>query len=154
MDVLDPKQLLQCDGGRRKNCDLMYHQPGGTKGLSKLLRRRTGRRCAVVEKLMSADVSEIRRSTFRARCPVGTSKIAMVVDPGDDYHFMRQDKSGWWSHKDGSNKAKLYDADGLPIVNPMTASRDHRPRSYLNYEDFCGFYCVPRRKKVRLGRDE
>ena len=153
LNVLDPKQLLQCDGGRRKGCDLMYHQPGGTKGLAKLLRTRKGRRCSVVERLMRADVPEIRKTTFRARCPAGTSKIAMVVAPGDDYHFLRQDSHGW-SEKGGSNKTKQYDAEGKPTVNPQTAARDYRPRSYLNYKDFCGFYCVPRVKPVRLARDE
>ena len=77
----------------------------------------------------------------------------MVVHPGQDYHFLRQDSDGWWSHKDGGNKVKRFDADGLPIWNPETASRDYRPNgSYLNYSDFCGFYCVPRNKSIKLSR--
>jgi hypothetical protein len=81
------------------------------------------------------------------------SKIALVVDKGEDYHFYRQDKDGMWSHKDGSNKVKRYDALKQPIANPELASRDYRWQgSDLNYEDFCGFYCVPRDPNIRLGQ--
>jgi hypothetical protein len=132
----------------------MYHQPGGTKGLSKALRDSKGRQCAVVEKLMMMDVPDIRRTTFKARCRRGTSKIGLVVHPGEDYHYYRQDKDGWWSHKDGANPVKRYDAEGEPIWDPKTAARDYRPRgSFLNYTDFCGYYCVPRDRTVKLGRD-
>jgi hypothetical protein len=102
---------------------------------------------------MMADVPELRRTTFKARCPAGSSKIALVVHPGEDYHFYREDPDGFWSHKDGANKVKRYDAEGKPIVNPQTAARDYRPRgSFLNYKDFCGFYCAPRRKTIKLAR--
>jgi hypothetical protein len=104
---------------------------------------------------MRIDVPSIQRSTFKTRCPRGTSKIAMVVHPGEDYHFYRQDSDGWWSHKDGANKVKRFDAEGEPIWDPQTAARDYRPRgSFLNYRDFCGYYCVPRRQPIRLARDE
>jgi hypothetical protein len=152
MDVLDPNQLTQCDG-KPADCQLLYHQPGGTKGLSDRLRAASGRSCKVVERLMRADVPAIKRTTFKARCPAGKSKIAMVVHPGEDYHFYREDPDGHWSHKDGSNEVKRFDAEGQPIVNPQTAARDYRPRgSFLNYEDFCGFYCVPRNEQVHLAR--
>jgi len=152
MDVIDPSQLRQCDG-KGPTCYLKFHQPGGTKGLSKILQEPRGRTCKVVDYLMRQDVSDIKRSTFKARCPLGKSKIALVVHPGEDYHFYRQDADGWWSHKDGANKVKRYDADGKAIWNPKTAARDYRPNgSFLNYTDFCGFYCAPRRKTIRLAR--
>ena len=153
MNVLDPQQLLQCDSGKQKGCNMLYHQPGGTKGLAGALQEARGRSCKVVQRLIKADVPDIRRTTFKKRCPRDSSKIAMVVHPGDDYHFYRQDADGWWSHKDGSNKVKRYDAEGQPIWDPRTAARDYRPGgSFLNYTDFCGFYCVPRRKTIKLGR--
>jgi hypothetical protein len=153
MDVLDPAQLTQCIG-RGKGCRLMYHQPGSTKNMAGVLRMDSGRRCVVVDHLMKADEPALQKTTFKAKCPVGTSKIAMVVDPGDDYHFYRQDSNGLWSHKDGANPVKRVDAEGQLIWDPRTAVRDYRPRSYLNYKDFCGFYCAPRRKTVRLARDK
>ena len=151
MDVLDPEQLTQCLN-KPKGCPLMYHQPGGRA--AKELHYKEGRRCRVVERLMSLDVPAIRRSTFKQKCPAKTSKIALVVHPGEDYHFYRQDADGWWSHKDGSNKVKRYDAEGRLIWNPETAARDYRPEAFLNYSDFCGFYCVPRRSVIKLARDD
>jgi hypothetical protein len=154
MDVLDPAQLTQCVG-KSASCNLVYHQPGGTENKAKALRTAEGRSCAVVERLMRTDVPKMQRSTFKARCPRGSSKIAMVVHPGEDYHFYRQDSDGWWSHKDGANKVKRFDAEGQPIWDPRTAARDYRPRgSFLNYRDFCGYYCAPRREPIRLARDE
>jgi len=152
MDVLDPAQLTQCLDGS-SGCQLLYHQPGGTQGLASRLRSADGRQCAVVADLMRTDVPDLAPTTFAARCPRGTSKIALVVHPGEDYHFYRQDADGWWSHKDGSNPVKRYDADRAPIWDPRTAARDYRPRSFLNYRDFCGYYCAPRRRTVRLARE-
>ena len=156
MDVLDPAQLTQCldsSGNNRRGCQLLYHQPGGTKGLAGRLRGADGRQCSVVSELMHADVPDLTSTSFAERCPRGTSKIALVVHPGEDYHFYRQDADGWWSHKDGSNPVKRYDADRAPIWDPRTAARDYRPRSFLNYKDFCGYYCAPRRRTMRLARD-
>ena len=151
MNVVDPAQLTQCEN--RPFCEPMFHQPGGTKGLSNVLQSTRGRSCKIVKYLMRKDVPEIRRTTFKKRCPRGTSKIALVVHPGEDYHFYRQDSDGWWSHKDGANKVKRYDAEGEPIWNPKTAARNYRPSgSFLNYKDFCGFYCAPRRKTIKLAR--
>lgn len=151
MDVLDPAQLTQCDG-KGPSCQLLYHQPGGVNGHANSLRKAEGRTCGVVERLMREDVPELQPSTFEAKCPAGSSKIAMVVHPGEDYHFYRQDADGWWSHKAGATKVTRLDAEGRRIWNPRTAKRDYRPRLPLNYTDFCGFYCAPRRKTVRLAR--
>lgn len=110
---------------------------------------------------MLLDIPDLKPSSFSVKCPAGSSKIALVVDRGEDYHYYkhvtkhtRKGKKGVWLHKDGSNPAKDYDADGLPIVDPEFASRDYRPRSFLNYEDFCGFYCMPRSRQIRLKRDD
>lgn len=152
LNVVDDEQTRQCDG-KPSPCEPLFHQPGGTKGMSEILQRKEGRTCKVVDQLMREDVPELTPSTFTRRCPVGKSKIALVVHPGEDYHFYRQDNDGWWSHKDGSNKVKRYDAEGQPIWNPETAARDYRPKgSFLNYRDFCGFYCAPRRKTIRLAK--
>lgn len=66
-------------------------------------------------------------------CPQGTHKIALAVDPTNDYHFYRQDADGTWSHKLGTNKPQRLDD------TPWNANRDYG--SY-NYKDFCGCYCV------------
>ena len=152
LDVIDDAQTKQCEG-KPAPCEPLFHQPGGTKGLSDLLQKKDGRTCQIVDRLMREDVPELNPTTFTRKCPVGTSKIALVVHPGEDYHFYRQDSDGWWSHKDGSNKVKRYDAMGQLIWNPETAARDYRPKgSFLNYKNFCGFYCAPRRKTIKLAK--
>jgi hypothetical protein len=153
MNVMDPSSISQCRKNQGKNCRGFFHQPGALHGDRYALNVENRRTCAVVEKLMKSDVPEITNTTFEAKCPSGSSKIALVVDKGEDYHFYRQDADGMWSHKDGSNKVKRYDALKRPIFNPQTASRDYRWQgSDLNYEDFCGFYSVPRQTTVRLGQ--
>ena len=152
MNVIDQAVMRLCKK-RGASCRRFFHQPGALNGDRFSLDREERRTCRVVEALQKADNPDIDRSSFYERCPAGKSKIALVVDPGEDYHYYRQDADGMWSHKDGSNKVKRFDALKRPIFNPELAERDYRWQdSDLNYEDFCGFYCVPRDHEVRLGR--
>lgn len=171
MGAMDPALTSKCRLNRAKNCRQFFHQPGGLKGKRHALNVEERRTCPVVEDLMKGDVPALQHSSFNQVCPKGTSKIALVVDKGEDYHFYRRDaddegmdeyvnskgirhtQKGLWSHKDGSNKVKRFDALKRPIFNPMTASRDYTPQgSDLNYDNFCGFYCVPRTTEVHLGQ--
>ena len=150
--VIDPKLVQKCKQKKLKDCRTHFHQPGALHGDRNALNAGERRTCPVVEKLMMADIPNVTRVDFATKCPANTSKIALVVDKGEDYHFYRQDPDGMWSHKDGSNKVKRYDALKKPIANPQFASRDYQwTGSDLNYEDFCGFYCVPRNDDVQLG---
>ncbi len=62
-------------------------------------------------------------------------KVALVMSPGWDFHWYRQDADGMWSHKRGDAPAKNVDEAGAPIVNPETANRGP-------YWFFCGYFCV------------
>lgn len=153
MNVIDPKLVSMCRKNNATDCRRNFHQPGALNGDRYALNAIDRRKCGVVEKLIMSDVPEMEKSSFYGQCPAGKSKIALVVDEGEDYHFYRQDDDGWWSHKDGSNKVKRYDALKRRIFNPAQAARDYRwQNSDLNYEDFCGFYCVPRDHAVVLGQ--
>ena len=154
MNVIDPKLVNKCKRNSNKNtCRQSFHQPGALHGDRFTLNTEARRTCPIVEKLMIADVPAITKTSFYQSCPNRMSKIALVVDPGEDYHYYRQDADGLWSHKDGSNKVKRYDAMKKTIVNPKYAARDYTVQgSDLNYEDFCGFYCVPRYDTIHLGQ--
>ncbi len=154
MNVLDKKLVELCRRkGENYSCRQNFHQPGALNGARYALNASERRQCPVVEKLMIDDTPQIEKTDFYSKCPKGKSKIALVVDPGEDYHFYRQDSDGMWSHKDGSNKVKRYDALKRPIFNPKYASRDYEWQgSDLNYTDFCGFYCVPRDHDIHLGQ--
>lgn len=149
MNVIDKAVIDACK--KKGSCRRFFHQPGAVNGDRNALNKEERRTCAVVERLQKADNPNIDKTGFYGRCPAGKSKIALVVDPGEDYHYYRQDADGMWSHKDGSNKVKRFDALKRPIFNPELAARDYRWQdSDLNYESFCGFYCVPRNGEVHL----
>ncbi len=88
-------------------------------------------------------------TTFEGLCPYGTSKIALAVDPNEDYHFWRQDNTGWWSGKPGSMKVTDKDASDRRVYDPSLADRDFTDdNGELNYTEFCSFYCVPRNRAL------
>ena len=61
--------------------------------------------------------------------------VALVVWPGEDYHWYRRDRDGRWSHKLGWSPATNLDNSGNLITDPRTADRGP-------YTVFCGCYCV------------
>ena len=152
-DAIDDKLVIECRKKGHKNCRQYFPQPGALNGERNALNAIERRNCKTVESLMMADVPNIQKSSFYETCPRGMSKGALVSHKGEDYHFYRQNPDGYWSHKDGSNKIKDFDALKRKIANPQLAARDYRWQgSDLNYADFCGFYCVPRDQQVVLGQ--
>ncbi len=71
-------------------------------------------------------------------CEGGQDKVALVVDPGTDYHWYRLDSNGLWTHKPGQTQATNLDNSGNLISNPETADRCG---TYLCYTDFCDYMC-------------
>lgn len=49
--------------------------------------------------------------------------IALVIWPGEDYHFYRLDNNGYWSHKSGRTEARNVDDSGNLITDPRTCDR-------------------------------
>jgi hypothetical protein len=97
------------------------------------------------------DNPSIRRSTFLEKCSLRTSKIALVVDEDEDYHFLRQDSDGWWSQKGGAKPVVKVDASDRPIWNPQLADHNWTNISgVLDYDIFCGYMCVPRQGKLKI----
>jgi len=64
-------------------------------------------------------------------------RVALVIAPGYDFHWYRQDRTGRWSHKPGGTEVTDLDNSGNPITDPRTADRGP-------YIEFCGCYCVCR----------
>ena len=58
--------------------------------------------------------------------------VAVVIWPGVDYHWYRQDKVGCWSHKPGQTAARNVDNSGHAISDPKTADRGP-------YTSFCTY---------------
>lgn len=79
------------------------------------------------------------QTTATGTCPNGMTKIAMVVDPGHDYHWYRRGPDGMWTHKPGGGQATNLDNSNNPITNPETANRCG---GGLCYSQFCGYFCT------------
>ena len=102
---------------------------------------------------MKKDNPSIKKTTFAKRCGKGSYKVFLALDtkPEDrDYHYFKQDRSGFWSHKPGGTAVTDLDASGKKIKNPLLANR-----SYENYQytEPCFFLCVdPRMSKTHSKR--
>lgn len=82
---------------------------------------------------------DMQISRAHETCPAETYKIALVMDPDDDYHFLRQNRDGTWSHKPGTGAVMNKDFSGNVITDPRTANMKN---SSFNYDRFCNFFCV------------
>lgn len=141
-----PKKLNCTDN----SCPIPFPQPGRASGYPKWSKT-NGKRCPDIVSRIKGDVPGSRMSTFTEKCPKGMRKIAPVVDEDQDYHFYRQDSNAYWSHKPGATDVTHLDNTKRPIYDPKLASR-HNPDSGLNYNEFCGYMCIPTRKKYRFKR--
>jgi hypothetical protein len=68
--------------------------------------------------------------------------VALVIWPGVDYHWYRQDKVGCWSHKPGSTPARNTDDSGHAITDPKTCNRGP-------YTDFCTYMITTRKVHIK-----
>lgn len=68
--------------------------------------------------------------------PTGKTKLALVIWPGRDYHWYRQDSNGLWSHKQSYLPATNLDFSNNLISNPETANR-------REYQIFGGYFFTP-----------
>ena len=148
MNVHDPKQVKNCL--LDKNCNVPFHQPGSASGHPGF-RTRKLKTCPDMVARLLGDNPSMKMTTFTAKCPPHTSKIALVVDPDEDYHFFRQDSNGLWSHKPGGTAVTNLDANSKLIYDPALASRNYTVSgSKLNYDTFCAYMCVPRDRPLHL----
>jgi hypothetical protein len=145
LNILDPKQIYKCLTS--KECNLPFHQPGLVAGFLGFDADRP-KTCPEMIARILGDNPSIKQSEFEEVCPKGSSKIALVVDEDQDYHFLRQDSDGWWSQKGGAKPVTKLDAGGHPIWDPQLADNNWtNEHGVLNYDIFCGYLCVPRNVK-------
>ena len=150
MNVRDPKQIAKCK--TKKDCHAPYHQPGEASGYDAFSDDHP-KTCPNMAMRIFGDNREITRVEFADKCQENYSKIALIVDQSDDYHFLRQDSNGYWSHKPGGSKVTNLDAYGHKIWNPKLANYDYASLgdgSTLNYDIFCSLLCVPRNRPLYL----
>lgn len=142
-NVWDQKRRDQCKNG---NCS--FAQPGYAAGYPPFSARKF-KTCADMKLRLEGDNKIIQPSTFEKKPPSGYSKIAVIVDPNADFHFLRLDSNGYWSHKPGATNVTNKDSDGRLIVRPDLANFCYPDkREPLHYWKFCQYYDVPRVQRV------
>jgi len=95
--------------------------------------------CKAFRERLKKDAPASYLEKFDNQCMPGFYKIFLALDPGNDYHWWRQDKNSLWSHKPGQTKAVNVDSDGKEIKNPLLANRNY---GSLNYHKPCFFACI------------
>ena len=63
--------------------------------------------------------------------------MALVIDPGFDYHWYRHQRGGFWGHKPGPTAARNVDNNNVVVANPETCARG-------GYTDFCDYFYAGR----------
>eukprot|EP00054_Salpingoeca_dolichothecata_P022667 m.149078 g.149078 ORF g.149078 m.149078 type:complete len:282 (-) comp24417_c1_seq2:1709-2554(-) len=61
--------------------------------------------------------------------------VALLIWPNTNFHWIRMDKSLWWSHKPGGTPVRNVDDDGNKIHDPSKAN-------FSPWTEFCGYYSV------------
>lgn len=74
-------------------------------------------------------------TTKTAVLPAGMTRVALVVDDYDDYHWYRQDSNGMWSHKPGASRVTNVDNSGKVITDVETANRGE-------YRSMCLYFYI------------
>lgn len=148
--AFDYRKLPKNKDCNEESCPVPFPQPGRASGYPKWSKVK-GKRCPDLLARLFGDVPDLKVTSFNNQCPKKYSKIALVVDEDQDYHFYRQDSNGYWSHKPGGTNVTHLDATGRTIYNPELASR-HYQNSGLDYSNFCGYLCAPKSTKLYFKR--
>ena len=117
-------------------CKNVNPQPGHYCGIENKLYS-----CSNTESKLLCDNPGIIKSDFETKCPDNYYKIGLSTQTDGAYHFYRQNTYGLWDHKDGGHKVNFYDSENKVIINPELSKRQFS--KYRNYDNWCGYYCVP-----------
>ena len=143
-NVWDSKKREKC----KNNSDCSFHQPGFAAGYPAFSDKKF-KTCSDMMLRLKGDNNIIKKTTFSKKPSKGFSKIAMIVDPNADFHFLRQDSNGYWSHKPGATNVINKDSDGRLIFNPELANFCYPDKKEpLHYWNFCAYYEIPRNRPV------
>jgi len=148
LNLIYPEYEKQCEdymiNKNKKNCSVIKPQPGMYSKNSIINTDKNKKRyeCKKVQGGLLSDNPFIKISNKDDISPTGYYKISLTTNNnGKDYHFYRQDESGYWSHKYGGTKATNKDKNGGKIKDPQ--------KIYPKKSEHCGFYLVPVESKLK-----
>lgn len=166
-NIIDTKQIEACF--KNPSCYTAFHQPGSISGFPKFNDVDPKTCPNMISRMFGDNPNAVTPCKFEEKCPKGKSKIALVVDQDQDYHFLRQDAPtkeeiernpnnpiGYFSQKSGSLPVTNKDAIGNKVFDVSLAYHnfiDKQRTPPLNYDILCGYFCVSRDKPlfVKIG---
>jgi hypothetical protein len=89
--------------------------------------------CEDVKKAAIYDGLEWVGTEYPSKKPEHGHYIALLIWPGTNFHWVRLDSNGMWSHKPGGTEITNKDNNGESIKDP--ASQDFSP-----WSEFCGYF--------------
>ena len=69
---------------------------------------------------------------YPKRIPKGYYVICCFLEP-NEYHFIRQNRDGSWSSKDGRNSPTKLDSKGEPLTNPENFYQGQKEYQFVGY---------------------
>jgi len=143
-----------CYSKKQNTCGQLKPQPGNyayKKGY--LSKKKKIYNCnTMVNKVLKDNYDPVKRKSkikltdFSTPCPKYHYKGSLVVDPGNTYHFYRQDDNVRFSHKQGTLRVENIDAEGKPIYAPHLAGRNYnknKDKDGIDYLNHCAYMCIP-----------
>lgn len=129
-------------------------QPGVIAKLNTKSDKSPLHQCNILHNRLSVDHPSIYTINYDEPCKHNFYKIGtLVAQRGTpfqrDYHFIRQDDDGHWSHKLGGQSISQLDAQKNLITDPRIANLNYK---YYQYKDLCGFYCIPQNSNKKFLR--
>lgn len=166
-NIIDKKQIDACFNNEK--CYTAFHQPGSISGFPKFNDKDPKTCPNMIGRMLGDNPIRVIPSSFEEKCPLGTSKIALIVDEDQDYHYLRQDMPtkeeikrnpknpiGYFSQKSGSMPVTNKDAIGNKIFDVELAYHNFtnkEKKNNLDYDISCGYFCVSRDRPlfVKIG---
>jgi len=107
-----------------------FAQPGRGTG-----HKWTSDTCESVTKAAISDGLIWYGTDYPSKVPEFGHYIALLIWPNSNFHWVRLDSNGKWSHKPGGTEVKNTDNDGNLITDP--SKQDFSP-----WSQFCGYFNI------------
>jgi hypothetical protein len=107
-----------------------FAQPG--RGSSKKFKKYT---CASIRKAAISDGLKYIGKSYPNLRPRYGHYAALLVWNKTNFHWLRKDSNGYWSHKPGKKTVNNMDNNGNLITNP-------KRQNFYPYSNFCGYFWV------------
>ena len=136
-------------------CPYVRPQVGAfSKTVKKLYRSLIDVNSKNIEKMLLKDNPKIKKIKITDKCPLGYYRIYLYTWKNNekkkgDYHFLRQDNTGLWSHKNGVGKAYLLRITPEKYIENIKDKNKRKKRKTII--DVCGYYAVPIKGRRNLG---